>query len=350
MTEPYHTIKIWFILALVACSLLTSSLAAGRSAPPIKDIAIDAEGRVYAATWGGIYVYDQDGNTLLRYTEADGLPTNIMTSVCTAPDGSVWFGSTHGVIRLSKGEISTFTVRDGLNDNLTYSVAYSPTLGILAGTEQGVSRLIGKQFEPLDDEHEFARRRVYDIHIDQKGTAWFAKEAGLSRYANEEDRTVFRRDVLQFPVESGPVRNEIFCVTTDEKGRPWVGTRTGISYFDGVKWRSYIESPLGHKGLPGLLNPYVKSLCFDPHGQLWIGHGNAEENDITVMKKGLWRHVRIGSDFGAGSIYEIRSYSDRIWLATADGIYRISDFGLQNADFPNHAIGEKFAGKPQPEP
>jgi ligand-binding sensor domain-containing protein len=310
------------LFSVILAAICGSTIA--YSASPVKDMAIDKEGRVYAATWGGITVYDKDGNTLFRYTEADGLPTDSLTSACVAPDNAVWFGSTHGVIRLWNGEISTFTVRNGLNDNLVYCVAYSPTLGLLAGTERGVCRLVGNRFEPLDDEHEFARRRVYDIHIDQRGTAWFAKEAGLSRYANKQDRTVFRRDTLQFPVESGPVRNEIFCVATDQQNRPWVGTRTGISFFDGRKWRSFVETPQGPMGFPELLNPYVTSLCFSADGQLWIGHGNAEKNSITVMKDGSWRHLSIGDGAEAGSIYKIRSYGDRIWLATANGIYYYS--------------------------
>ena len=345
-----NAMKIWCILVLVACNLFISSAASARSALPVKDIAIDTKGHVYAATWGGIYVYNQDGKTLCSYTKADGLPTNTLTSVCTAPDGTVWFGSTHGVIRLSDEQISTFTIRDGLNDNLTYDVAYSPTLGLLAGTERGVCRLIGKRFQPLDDEHEFARRRVYDIHIDQKGNAWFAKEAGLSRYANEEDRTVFRRDVLQFPVESGPVRNEIFCVTTDPKGRPWIGTLIGISYFDGVKWRSYVESSQGHDGLPGLLNPYVTSLCFDPEGQLWIGHGNAEKNDITVLKKGSWRHTTHFNGCPTGSVYKVRRFGNKLWVATSNGIFYSADGNF--AKFGQHEIDNmtQKASKPNSVP
>jgi ligand-binding sensor domain-containing protein len=327
-------------MALFFYSLLIISSEV--AAAPFRDMAIDAKGLVYAATWDGITIYDQGGNILFRYTKADGLPTDILTSVCLAPDGAAWFGSTHGVIRLWQGKMSTFTIRNGLNDNVVYCVAYSPTLGLLAGTERGVCRLVGDRFEPLDDEHGFARRRVYDIHVDQKGTAWFAKEAGLSRYANEQDRTVFRRDMLQFPVDTAPIRNEIFCVTTDSQNRPWVGTRTGISYFDGEKWHAYVESPQDHNGFPKLLNPYVTSLSFSADGQLWIGHGNAEKNSITVMKKGSWRHVPIGGELEAGSVYKIHSYDDRIWLATENGIYWIEDFS-------NRPIGNKFASNSESE-
>ena len=313
--KPCHVFYCLFFLILTA--ICGSTIA--YSAPPVKDMAIDEKGRVYAATWGGIAVYDKDGKNRVRYTEADGLPTDILTSVCTAPDGTIWFGSTHGVIRLFDERLSTFTVRDGLNDNLIYSVAYSPTLGLLAGTEKGVSRLVGKRFEPLDDEHEFARRRVYHIHVDQRGTAWFAKEAGLSRYANEQDRTVFRRDTLQSSVESGPVRNEIFCVATDQENRPWVGTRTGISFFDGQKWHAYPDNGQSNTVFSKPLNPYVTTLCFNADGALWIGHGNAENDGITVMKGGFLRHLSFGH--GAGSVYNIRSFGGRIWLATANGIY-----------------------------
>ena len=348
MAKHSNTNRIRFILALMVCGLLISSVNAVYPATPVKDLAIDPKGRVYAATWGGIYVYDQDGNKLRRYTKADGLPTNILTSVCAAPDGTVWFGSTHGVIRLSDGRISTFTVRNGLNDNLTYSVAYSPTLGILAGTERGVSRLVGSRFEPLDDEHEFARRRVYDIHIDRKGDAWFAKEVGLSRYANERNRTVFRRDMLQFPVENAPVRNEIFCVTTDRQNRPWVGTRTGISWYNGKKWQSRLENTNTHMGFSKILSQYVTTLCFSADGELWTGHGNAANDGITVMRDGSWKHLSIGNWAKTGSIYKIRSFGGRMWLATTNGICYYSEGRFVR--FPRHQNDIKFHGRSDPEP
>jgi hypothetical protein len=219
---------------------LTASHAAAQTAQ-------DAQGSIYAATPGGLAVYSSSGIPLRKYTRADGWPTHTLNALCLAPDGTLWVASTRGVIRLAGEEAQYFSTSNGLNDAMVNTVVYTDQFGLLAGTANGVNRYEHGRFVPLDDTHELARRKVYDIHEDKQGGVWLAKETGLSHFAPDGSLTVFRRELFGFKPESAPGGNEILSITTDEQQHPWVRTRAGLSWFDGSRWYNL---PANRQDLP----------------------------------------------------------------------------------------------------
>ena len=54
-------------------------------------------------------------------------------------------------------------------------------------------------------------------------------------------------------------------IIQDEKGFIWFGTSSGLSRFDGTRFRNYTKEELG------LQSVYITALCKDGDGNLWVG-------------------------------------------------------------------------------
>jgi ligand-binding sensor domain-containing protein len=59
--------------------------------------------------------------------------------------------------------------------------------------------------------------------------------------------------------------NSVNEIVQDKKGFIWFGTSSGLSRFDGTRFRNYSKEDLGLK------SAYVISLCTDNNGDLWVG-------------------------------------------------------------------------------
>jgi hypothetical protein len=95
-------------------------------------IAIDREGTVWVGTAAGVSRFD--GQTWTTYTADDGLAADTVRAVTAAPDGSVWFGTSGGVSRLEGASWESYTEEDGLPSNTVISVSAAPDGRVWIGT------------------------------------------------------------------------------------------------------------------------------------------------------------------------------------------------------------------------
>jgi ligand-binding sensor domain-containing protein/tRNA A-37 threonylcarbamoyl transferase component Bud32 len=112
--------------------------------PQVHDFAEDADGAIWAATDNGIYrlVGDQ-WQAFIPGQGGVNLPNAEFITAALAPDGSLWFGTSHnGAARYDGADWETFT----------------------AGPEALISN------------------GIYDIYEDGSGTVWFAADGGVTRY------------------------------------------------------------------------------------------------------------------------------------------------------------------------
>ncbi|MBI1745786.1 MAG: hypothetical protein HYR55_04265 [Acidobacteria bacterium] len=73
-----------------------------------------------------------------------------------------------------------------------------------------------------------------------------------------------RLEVRHYDVRHGLIHGEVAFIHQDKKGYIWLGTRDGLSRFDGYNFTSY--------GIPdGLKNLKMTSVAEDQQGHLWVG-------------------------------------------------------------------------------
>ena len=104
----------------------------------VTDVEYDAKGKLWIGGMGGITLYDRD-QRVGQFTPAEGLASIYVNCLALAPNGAMWIGSRHGVIRHFQG---------------AWSLRHS------------------KRWLCGDD--------VRDIVFDQLGSAWIATNAGVS--------------------------------------------------------------------------------------------------------------------------------------------------------------------------
>ena len=97
---------------------------------------------------------------------------------------------------------------------------------------------------------------VYSLLEDASGQLWVGTRGGLSRW----DGTTF----TTYTTEDGLPHNAVPSLLEDASGQLWVGTRGGLGRWDGTTFTTYTTED-------GLPHNYVYSLLEDASGQLWVG-------------------------------------------------------------------------------
>jgi ligand-binding sensor domain-containing protein len=107
----------------------------------IVALAVDAQGVVWAGTWGG-GLSRFDGQAWTQYTVNEGLPGNHVFMLHIDPQGVLWIGTNNGLARLKGGGgFDVLTTRDGLFNNAVFSMATARDGTLWVGSFGGVAKI-----------------------------------------------------------------------------------------------------------------------------------------------------------------------------------------------------------------
>jgi ligand-binding sensor domain-containing protein len=97
--------KYWKIFAVIAISALEVSaqsfpVGSWKNFTSMKEVqsVLATDRALYAASSGGMFVYDFATKKLKQYNNSDGLASNSLQSLGTDTDGNIWIGATTGAI------------------------------------------------------------------------------------------------------------------------------------------------------------------------------------------------------------------------------------------------------------
>jgi PAS domain S-box-containing protein len=209
----------------------------------------DQSGSIWAGTDGGLFRLDREGGQFQR------VPVNIpaqaelrvqIRDMLEDREGNLWIATQFGLVRrLADGRTSYYACHPegGVN-------------GVYALREDGVGRLwVGGQvglivFHPLPaatgNPDKSSPWRTLNS---RDGAASLPAAPGEARW---------------FTVADGLADNALEKIHLATDGRAWLGTRGGLSMFDGQSFRSYTTRH-------GLRANLISTLAEDRTGNLWIG-------------------------------------------------------------------------------
>ena len=121
-------------------------------------------------------------------------------------------------------------------------------------------------------------------------------------------------------VQSGLPLNTITALIQTEDGYIWVGTRAGLSRFDGVRFNTFTKqnSPLS--------NDRITCLYEDANSVLWIG---TDGGGLYSCEKGLWKNFTLKDGLSNAHVRTIiGDWKDNLWVGTDYGLDRISQDGI----------------------
>ncbi|MFA9566463.1 MAG: two-component regulator propeller domain-containing protein, partial [Acidimicrobiales bacterium] len=168
------------------------------------DMAVAADGTLWVASGEEVLAYD--GDEWARFTTADGLPSDGISSVAVAPNGDVWVGTADdfqgdpsgGVARFDGGAWTTFDEADGL---------YASAVTALTVGSDGT---------------------VWAVH-GGADAAGYGEEPGVSAVSSFNGTTWSAATIADVGAGFG------WGAAVDDSGTLWITSRWGVVGFDGAE-------------------------------------------------------------------------------------------------------------------
>jgi signal transduction histidine kinase/CheY-like chemotaxis protein/ligand-binding sensor domain-containing protein len=231
---------------------------------------------------------------------------------------------------LSQYVSQTWTIEDGLPQNSITSIAQTKDGYIWLGSREGLIRFDGVNFTLYNSSNTsaFASDDIWTLTTDQKGNLWIGThEGGLIKYTNEKFKLYTQKDGLS--------DNSIWKLYEDHQGNLWIGTGGG-----GIDEYTNGQFTIFDTG-NGLSNNYVRSITEDSTGAIWAGTDGGYLNRIKDGKIKIYNNKD-----GYPGDYTMSSLTDKdgnLWFGAAGvGLIKFSDnkFTVYNEgeEFSNNVI------------
>ncbi len=272
------------------------------------DLAVAANGEVWAATAAGVGRYLRAEDTWITYTSEHGLPTSSHSNIIAAgPEGDVlvyvlWEGA-------YRFDGASWQAAEGIPGGLVRDLAFAEDGTPWAGTVGSMHYPGGSlAYHGADGWVEISSRHglhsISTIAPGPGGIVAAGTNLGLGIYQGGNWRLL--RD--------GPTYDRITTVAVTPDGVAWFGFGNhsvstpggGLSRFNGQEW----QYALG--------DAEVDVLAVAPDGSLWAGVGCEVQRFDGIT----WETVgRCGDDFPAGNILDIAFALDGVvWVANGFGL------------------------------
>lgn len=294
------------------------------------------------------------------YSEANGLPQDIVMPIFQDSKGFMWFGSQAGLCRYDGQSFHTFTVADGLRDN-TISFITEDMKGririattfagcsILEGdsiesflivrdtassanhinsifqyddstmwfaTQDGVYESRGHGFRKLFTKNPLLRVGIREMFRDSRGRIWIGKDDGLIMIQRGVVQPILQTEGLPDP--------RIISIVEDGMGCIWIATEHGVCTFD--ESRGVCQAV----DYPPLRDAKVYSATRDHAGNIWFGIFNRGAVRFHPMnaqaQEGTWKHLTQHNGLAHDDVFDILQDREGVlWFATRNGVNKLAN-------------------------
>ncbi|MGA2747873.1 MAG: two-component regulator propeller domain-containing protein [Verrucomicrobiota bacterium] len=267
----------------------------------------DHRGQLWVGTYGsGVYCYGPNG-LAQRFSSADGLPGDLVRSLCEDREGNVWVGTEgYGLARIRPVAFRSFSRKQGLAGDCVLSVCQGPVGELWVGMiGDGVDCIRGETIRHYGVGQGLPNDFIWSVFCDRKKTIWAGTwGGGLCRLVGDQ--------FVAVPMPS-ECRGVICALFEDGAGALWLGQQCSAPEVFALKDGSFSATELrGH-----FAGADVRAFAQDPSGALWIGTAG---DGLYRMNQG--RQTRFGRLEGL-SCESIRSlYADAagtVWIGTDGG-------------------------------
>ena len=285
-----------------------------------RPVVADHLGELWVVTKDGVERFRQ-GRLVHRYGPAEGWPGGAQGSLYETRSGDIW---------LARWQVNSFLGRWRRESNRLETLAGVPgspvaqAPWILAeGADGGiwVASLYGGLFRYRDGGFvpvpspfpQSVRSQIFSLYVDDGGRIWVGYTRGGLGVVESPSESQPR--IRPVELGGGPVESTIISLTSDRRGRLYVGSATGLWVYDPST--GHCASYVGE--IPILSGP-IRSAARDRNGDLWFG-----------TDQGLVR-------FSPPT--ETRSPRPRVRLTQVqltDGLYPISGWGEETVSAPRFA-------------
>jgi ligand-binding sensor domain-containing protein len=222
-------------------------------------------------------------------TDNSGLASNTVFAAIVDESEIRWFGTDTGVSAFEGSEWHTYTTKNHLSNNNVTSLGADSVEGWkYIGTKGGgVSRIRIDEVDgvtsasPYDyDWSGLLSDSIYAVYVLPDGNQWYGTDQGAAIHRGTETKAgwdVFTKE------DNGIVDNFVQAIAQDRSGQIWLGTRNGVSKYDGASWSNLTTAD-------GLVGNNVYDIAIDSDGSIWFatetGISHYSGNIATVQSGG----------------------------------------------------------------
>ena len=289
------------------------------------------------------------------YSPANGLASDVILSLATAPNGDVWVGTPDGLNRIRGPRVSLFTSGDGLPDDFIRSLLVDGDGSLWIGTRRGLAHWqMGAARSPIatyTEANGLAGNLVGAMARDAHGDLWVATLTGLSR--------LHQGRISNYTTAQGLSSNIVTDLLPRDDGTLLIGTQDhGWMLWDGQRFLAPGENGAAHAAIHALLD--------DGLGHLWFATGQGiarcDWKGMNANRSGVFctNWLEFGTADGLPTRETAtnshpsgwRAQDGDLWFSTPRGLVRIDPAHFPVNEIPPPVVLERFAvddvGQPLP--
>jgi PAS domain S-box-containing protein len=298
----------------------------GLAGGPVRALYADRHAVLWIGTDEGLSSYS--AGRFVNHTLAHpGQLAGQVSAISGDAESGLWLAfrppgtSGDGLRYMKDGAISAYTTRDGLPSNIVMSIVTLQDRTVWVGTREGLSRYAGGRFEAYFSDvwgatsqqmlERASMQGIPALAADREGNLWFGTRLnGLGRL----------REGLFLNLTGGDTTGQgidVRAILGDRAGNVWVGTSHDLRRFGGNVVESY------RYGAPS--GSAADALAVDGDGTLLVG----SQDGLSRWRSGRIEPFPLEA---ARSLKISLLFTDarkRVWIGTRDnGVYRVSDRAL----------------------
>ena len=296
---------------------------------------------------GGIWVGTRyDGLIRLQarlfrtFTTQDGLRENNVNSVCEEPGGAIWASTDGGLCEIRQDQVveppryecGSSAVRSVQVDGLGRLWAAAPkrrVFGFGAASRGPQLDFLLAENAPVTEFTSLGRDAEGAVWVSRPGTAWRLEATAGSGGGTLSPRILRRVDGLPAA--------EIRAILCDRAGNVWFGTSgAGLCRLSPGHSNEVTEANPGFGSRPvparspglerftkrdGLCSDFVRGLCEDRNGTIWIG----TDNGLACYREGRFDSLNRSQGLLDDRIHQLLADDfDSMWIGSNRGLIRVS--------------------------
>jgi len=218
------------------------------------------------------------------------------TAFAKGKDGSIWIGSSRGILNYNDGLVKFLSVEDGLLSNSISSIATDRSGNTYFGTLSGLSIYDGKRIRNYSAPNGLMKKEIKVLKEDRSGNMWIGTDKGLF--------SLEKNEINYWGKEYGLEQLGINTLEIDQDNVMWVGTESGLYQFD--KRKSKMFTRLGDFG-------EVRKIYEDVDGIVWVGTNEG----LSRYDKDKFKYIEVDNvPLRENTQFLERSLSGNIWFGS----------------------------------
>lgn len=213
------------------------------------------DGFLWITGYSGLIRFDGSIFKLYNNTNVDVLKSNVIRGIAEDSKGNLWFTSQgNGLIRMHNGDFQAYGVDQDILHLYRGIYADKEDRIWTASPEAGWFYLENGRINFIKYHKPLQNIEVRAITQSKSGAIWFATLGeGLFKYENGKLKAYTTKD--------GLTDNWIYSLFVDKEDNLWIGTSSGICYFDGTTFKKTFPE----------IGVTVNKILKDHYGNFWIG-------------------------------------------------------------------------------